>query len=279
MSTRYTAASVLFAAGKGSRMAEHDGNKTLLPLEPGSSPFEGKRPILLHILDQLPTGPKAVVIHHRRDDVIRVTRNLGLTYCDQPSLNGTGGALLAARPFLESVTEDRVLMTMGDVPFVRRKTYGYLLERLDAHPLVVLGFEPRDRKQYGVLETEGPVVHRIVEWKYWHGYSETKRELSRICNAGIYAAHRPTLLLYLESLEKRPHTVLKDRNGRSREIQEFFLTDLVELMAADGLQTGYILAEDETEVMGIDDSDALLKAQRLYAKRFFSPDAPPSSAL
>jgi bifunctional UDP-N-acetylglucosamine pyrophosphorylase/glucosamine-1-phosphate N-acetyltransferase len=259
-------------------MAEHNGNKTLLPLEPGPSPFEGKRPILLHILEQLPSGPKAVVIHHRREDVIRATRHLGLTYCDQPSLNGTGGALLAARPFLESVAEDRVIMTMGDVPFVRRTTYRSLLERLDAHPLAVLGFEPLDRKQYGVLETEGPVVHRIVEWKYWHGYSKTERDLYRICNAGIYVAHRPTLLRYLESLEKRPHSVLKDRNGRAQEIEEFFITDLVELMAADGLQTGYILAEDETEVMGIDDADALLKAQRLYSKRLFMPDAPPSAA-
>ena len=273
MSTHRTAASVLFAAGKGSRMTKHDGNKTLLPLEPGPSPFQGNRPILLHILDQLPSGPKAVVIHHRREDVIRVTRHLGLTFCDQPSLNGTGGALLAARPFLESLQEDRALMTMGDVPFVRPTTYSALLEHLDRYPLVVLGFEPLDRKQYGVLETEGPVVHRIVEWKYWHAYSEAERELHRICNAGIYAAHRPTLLRYLGALEKHPHLVLKDRDGRSQEIREFFITDLVELLAKDGLQTGYILTEDETEVMGIDDAGALLKAQRLYAERF-SPAEP-----
>lgn len=274
MSNHRAAASILFAAGKGSRMTEHNGNKTLLPLEPGSSLFAGKRPILLHILGRLPPGPKAVVIHHCREEVVRATRHLDLTFCDQPSLNGTGGALLAARSFLESVQENRILMTMGDVPFVRRATYSALLDRLDRYPLIVLGFKPMDRKQYGVLETEGPVVRRIVEWKYWQAYSEAERELHGICNAGIYAARRPDLLRYLEALEKHPHIVLKEREGGTRKIQEFFITDLVELMGRDGLKTGYILAEDETEVMGIDDSDALIKAQRVYAKRFCSAASP-----
>lgn len=226
--------------------------------------------MLLHILGQLPPGPKAAVVHHRSRDVIRATRHLGLTFYEQPSLNGTGGALLAARPFLESVQEDRILLTMGDVPLVRTATYNSLLDCLERYPFAVLGFEPLDRKQYGVLETQGPVVRRILEWKYWHGHSEEKRGAYRLCNAGIYAAYRPALLRYLEPLEKRPHVVLKDRDGRSQEIREFFITDLVELMARDGYQTGYILAKDETEVMGIDDSDALLKAQRLYAERFSS---------
>ncbi|MFC1869611.1 NTP transferase domain-containing protein, partial [Thermodesulfobacteriota bacterium] len=99
--TKLKTASLIFAAGKGSRMKGFEGNKTLLPLIPGPSPFEGSRPILLHIINSLLPGPKAVVVNHRKEEVIASTRSLGLTYCEQPLLNGTGGALLASRDFLE----------------------------------------------------------------------------------------------------------------------------------------------------------------------------------
>jgi bifunctional UDP-N-acetylglucosamine pyrophosphorylase/glucosamine-1-phosphate N-acetyltransferase len=85
------------------------GNKTLLPLIPGPSPFEGECPILLHIIKSLPPGPKAVVVHHMKEEVMESTSSLGLTYCEQPVLNGTGGALLATREFMEKQDCDYLL--------------------------------------------------------------------------------------------------------------------------------------------------------------------------
>jgi len=80
-------------------MKDFGGNKTLLPLLPKASAFDGDRTILLEILRDLPPGPKAVVVNHKKEEVIEATRGLGLTYCEQPELNGTGGALLAAKGF------------------------------------------------------------------------------------------------------------------------------------------------------------------------------------
>jgi len=264
----HPAASIVFAAGKGTRMAPYEGNKTLLPLVPGASPFEGQRPILRHILEQLPPGPKAVVVHHCKDDILHATRAMDLTFLEQPSMNGTGGALLTARPFLETIEEDRILITMGDVPFVRPTTYGDLLKLLDAFALGVLGFEPKDRKKYGLLLTDGPVVRQIVEWAYWRTFPEKRLKALRICNSGIYAVRRADLLPYLDRLEKCPHVVVKERGGRPVDIQEFFITDLVTLMAEGGLETGYAVASDEREVMGIDDPESLQKAQALFSERF-----------
>lgn len=266
MSGDPTTSSIVFAAGKGSRMKGYEGNKTLLPLVPRESLFRGDRPLLLHILDQLPPGPKAVVVHHRREEVLRATEDRGIAYCDQPVTNGTGGALLAARPFLETAESRNVIVTMGDVPLVRRETYDALLARLARHPFVVLGFEPDDRKRYGLLDTSGPVVRRIIEWTYWRRLPEADRKRLRICNAGIYAARREPLLDYLDRLEQRPHRVTKEHDGRRVEIREYFITDLVELMARDGLQTGYALARDETEVTGIDDPASLRTVQRLFSR-------------
>jgi bifunctional N-acetylglucosamine-1-phosphate-uridyltransferase/glucosamine-1-phosphate-acetyltransferase GlmU-like protein len=72
------------------------------------------------------------------------------------------------------------------------------------------------------------------------------------------------LLQNLLVLEKRPHAVTKERNGKMVEVEEFFITDLVELMVEGGLKVGYVIADDETEVMGVDDLPSLIKAQEIF---------------
>lgn len=265
MSEKIPTASLIMAAGRGSRMKTYEGNKTLLPLVPVQSPFEGSEPILLHILKMLPPGPKAIIVNYKSEDVKEVTKDAKAEYFLQPVLNGTGGAILAARDFLYSLVCDRISITMGDVPFVKAETYERLVQKLDDHPMVVLGFVPRDKKRYGVLEIEEEQVKKISEWKYWRRYPEKKQTSLRICNSGIYAVRRAELLHYLPVLESRPQIVHKERNGEMVVIQEYFLTDIVEYMNRDGLSVGYILSENEWETMGVDDEDALKKAQAFYA--------------
>jgi len=257
-------ASVILAAGRGSRMKEFRGNKTLLPLVPEQSPFEGKFPILLEILNNLPPGPKALVVKYKKETVMKATRGLDLAYCEQPVLNGTGGALLATREFLERQDCDQLIITMGDVPLVTKATYSALLKDLNDKSLIVLGFRPQSKKQYGVLEIQGDQVKKIIEWKYWKTQSKKRRKTFEICNSGIYAARKDVLLRYLSILESRPHRIQKEINGKLVEIEEFFITDLVEYMSDDGLPVGYALAGDEEEVMGVDDLPALLKAQDIF---------------
>jgi bifunctional UDP-N-acetylglucosamine pyrophosphorylase/glucosamine-1-phosphate N-acetyltransferase len=264
MFTAAQTASLVFAAGKGSRMKSFDGNKTLLPLVPAPSAFQGSQPILLHILGSLPPGPKALVIHHRREEVMDCTRDLDLRYYVQPELNGTGGALLSAADFIEKERHDQLIITMGDVPFVRKETYLDLVRVLQGVHLVVLGFVPQDRRQYGVLEVEGERVKKITEWKYWSTYPAETQKTLRICNSGIYAARTQSLIPYLKVLRNNPHRVMKEREGRMTEIQEFFITDLVEWMDRDGLKVGFALAGNENEVMGIDDLSSLQRAQQYF---------------
>jgi len=259
-------ASLIFAAGRGSRMRGYDGNKTLLPLLPGPNPYQGSHPIITRILHNLPDGPKALVVNHRREDIIRATDSSGVEYCEQEILNGTGGALLAARSFLQGNPWDRLVITMGDVPFMGASTYRTLLKGLSENHFVVLGFRPVDKKEYGVLEIKEGMVTKITEWKYWRDYPEEIQDQLQICNAGIYAARRESLLTYIPVLEQRPHRVLKERDGTEVEVEEFFITDLVEWMARDGLNVGYAVVEDEHEVMGVDDLASLQRAQALFGR-------------
>jgi bifunctional N-acetylglucosamine-1-phosphate-uridyltransferase/glucosamine-1-phosphate-acetyltransferase GlmU-like protein len=263
--TRPGVASVIFAAGKGSRMVGYSGNKTLLPLVPGRSTYEGEHPLLMEVLRNLPHGPKGIVVNHCAGDVMKATQEIGASYLDQPQTNGTGGALLAARSFLESVSEDYVVITMGDVPLIRPDSYRRLVGELEANVFAVLAFAPRDRAQYGMLEMDEGRVLRITEWKYWHAYSPERQAALRFCNAGVYAARRIVLLEYMSRLARGPHHVQKKRGDQWVTIEEFFLTDLIELMSNDRLDIGVIIAPEE-EVMGVDTPEALERAQTLFRR-------------
>jgi bifunctional UDP-N-acetylglucosamine pyrophosphorylase/glucosamine-1-phosphate N-acetyltransferase len=262
----FKTASIILAAGRGSRMKDFGGNKTLLPLLPKASAFDGDRTILLEILRDLPPGPKAVVVNHKKEEVIEATRGLGLTYCEQPELNGTGGALLAAKGFLKKQKCPSVVITMGDVPFVRKKTYGALLAKLEDNALAVLGFRPESKKRYGMLRLDRNRVREIIEWRYWNEYPEEVKKTLEICNSGIYAAKREELLRYLPVLASRPHRVQKQIDGELSEVEEFFITDLVEYMNEEGGKVGYEVA-DEMEVMGVDDVVALKRAQKIFGSQ------------
>lgn len=257
-------ASVVLAAGKGSRMLGYDGNKTLLPLAPHASIYSGDRPILLEVLRNLPAGPKGIVVHHCADEVIRALSGMEASFLHQPVTNGTGGALLAAAPFLETVGEEAVIITMGDVPLIRPNTYARLVEGLSLHDLVVLAFIPADKAQYGMLEMREGEVLRIVEWKYWHAYSVEEQARLRFCNAGVYAVRRRVLVEYLGLLAGKAHVVKKRRGDSWVTIEEYFLTDLVELMRAGGLSIGVAEAPEE-EVTGVDTPEALQLVQRRFA--------------
>jgi bifunctional UDP-N-acetylglucosamine pyrophosphorylase/glucosamine-1-phosphate N-acetyltransferase len=265
LKTNTRTAAIILAAGRGSRMKEYSGNKTLLPLVPGKSPFEGSHPILINILNNLPAGPQAVVVNYRKEDVMEATRGLNIIYCEQPELNGTGGGLIAAWEFLKKQACDQVIITMGDVPLVKNATYRALGDYLTDNSFVILGFRAESKKQYGLLEIQKNRVTKIIEWKYWQGYPEDKRQALEICNAGIYAARTDDLLYYLSVLASRPHKVHKKIDGKQLEVEEFFLTDIVEYMSNDGLPVGYMTVDNEGEVMGVDDLNALVKAQKLFS--------------
>lgn len=245
-------------------MTGYTGNKTLLPLVPHESLYLGTHPLLIEVLHNLPPGPAGIVVNHCADAVREATRHLTVTYCPQPETNGTGGALLAARGFLESVDSEAVVITMGDVPLIRKETYRRLVDRLDSSPMALLAFAPRDRAQYGMLEIDGDRVVRIVEWKYWKDFPEEELSRLRFCNAGVYSVRRRQLLPCLDRLEATPHRVLKQRGDQWVEIQEYFLTDLVEIMGRDGLAVAMVVV-DEDEVIGVDTPESLRRVQALFA--------------
>lgn len=257
-------ASIIMAAGRGSRMKGYTGNKTLLPLVPEGTPFQGRKPILVTLLSSLPEGPKAIIVNHCKENVREIVGESNATFCEQPVLNGTGGAIIAADSFIKSQDCPQFLITMGDVPFVKKETYSNMVSALGGNDIVVLGFRTDDKKQYGVLEIESGCVKKITEWKYWKDYPEDQQKKITICNSGIYAVTKEALETFLPVLASRPQLVQKEVNGQMTTIEEFFITDLIEYMVADGRSVGYLVTESDTETMGVDDLSALERAQKIF---------------
>lgn len=253
--------SIILAAGRGSRMKGYNKNKTTISL---LSNYE--YPIILEILKNLPPGNKIIVIHYRKEDVIHTTNRLKVKYCQQPELNGTGGAILAAHDLIKDMKEKDVVITMGDVPLVTRKTYYRLIEALKNYDLVVLGFKTKDKRQYGLLEVEGDRVKKIIEWNTWKDFSKEEKDKYEVCNSGIYAIKKEALLNYIPVLSSRPHIVIKKRNGIPTKIKEYFFTDLVEYMDKEGLKIGYVTT-DEREVIGVDDLYSLTQARDIFVSK------------
>lgn len=245
-------------------MKGYEGNKALLPLIPEKGPYGGTRPMLLEILKNLPKGPKGVVVHHHKDAVIAATKGLKVSYWEQHDLNGTGGALLAARGFIETELFDHLIVTMGDVPLVKTETYLNLTDKLAHDHLTVLGFRPESKKRYGVLETDGDQVKRIIEWESRHRRSTARRNRLRICNSGIYAFRKSILNQTLSMLASTPHLVTKTVHGKASPVKEYFITDAVQYLHEAGFKVGYLMTERPEEVMGVDDSEALKNAQAIF---------------
>jgi bifunctional UDP-N-acetylglucosamine pyrophosphorylase/glucosamine-1-phosphate N-acetyltransferase len=116
------------------------------------------------------------------------------------------------------------------------------------------------------LEIDNGGVKKITEWKYWKTYPEDRQQALTVCNSGIYASRKTSLVEYLPILASRPQIVQKEVDGRMTDIEEFFFTDLIEAMVENGKRVGFHVVDDEFETMGIDDVAALKKAQAIYAE-------------
>jgi len=253
--------SIILAAGRGSRMKGFQKNKTCISLLQ-----DYDYPMILEILKNT-FGKKVIIVNYRKGDVIKATSFIkDVIYCEQPELNGTGGAILSCYEVIKGSEAEHILITMGDVPLVKRRTYLSLVQGLEKNCMMVLGFFTEDKRQYGLLEIEGDKVKRIVEWAIWKDFSEEEKKNLNICNSGIYAIRKGVLLKYMPYLKENPHTVIKERDGIPKKIREYFLTDLVEYLSRDGISVGYRIA-DEKEVIGVDDTDSLSYARKIFLSK------------
>ncbi|HEX3241107.1 MAG TPA: bifunctional UDP-N-acetylglucosamine diphosphorylase/glucosamine-1-phosphate N-acetyltransferase GlmU [Solirubrobacterales bacterium] len=178
----------------------------------------------------------------------------GVETVEQPQPDGTGGAIRAALPLIES--SETVLVLSGDVPLVSTEVIAGLLE---AHTssgaaATMLTIELEDPGSYGrVLRSESGGVERVIEAKAAGDASPEELAIREI-NAGTYAFAAAPLAEALAGLS--------NDNAQG----EYYLPDVFPALREAGHSVIAHVAEDPAVTMGVNNR-ADLAAVEVEARR------------
>jgi len=239
---------LVLAAGKGTRMKSARA-KVLHPAL--------GVPLLEHVL-RAATGagakPVLVVVGHQAAAVEAAFAGRDLEFVRQDPPLGTGHALQAAQARLARNAERTLLVLNGDLPLLRAATLVALLEahRRDGAAATLLSAVLAAPGAYGrVVRDPTGAVRAVVEARDASAEQRALREI----NAGIYAFEVGPLLQALSGL--RP------QNAQG----EYYLTDLIGLLAAAGHRVSAFAAPDPQQTLGVNSQAELAEAGRLLRER------------
>jgi len=237
MSTAGRWVAIVLAAGHGTRMRSRT---------PKVAHRIAGRPIVRHVIEAARAAgvDDVVVVVGTGADAALVREAAGsdVRFALQPEPRGTGDAVWCAREL--AVGSDRVLIMNGDVPLVTPETLAALMKALDRADLTALTAAV-PVEAYGVLETEGERIVRIIETKAAEGVDRAE---IRLINSGQYAARSAWLWSHLEHVTPAP-------NG------ERYLTQLAAMAYDEGNPAVAVTAGDPSEVRGINDRVQLAEAE------------------
>ncbi len=234
---------IILAAGQGKRM------RSSLPKV--LQPLAGK-PLLAHVLasaDALAADDVCVVYGHGGEAVKAANPTRNIRWALQAEQLGTGHAVQQAMP--DTPGENRVLILAGDVPLLTPMTLARLLSETPQADMAVLTVDMDDPTGYGRVVRKNGRVKSIVEQK---DASAEQRALTEI-NTGVILAPGDKLKGWLAKL------------GNSNSQGEYYLTDVIAMAVADGVEVHGIKANSSVEVMGINDKKQQAIAERALQAR------------
>ncbi len=238
---------IILAAGKGTRM-KSDLAKVLHPI--------GGVPMLAYVIAAARaagSGKIVAVIGHQAQRVRELFHDDDLVFVEQKELLGTGHAVLQAKSAFGAARED-VIILCGDVPLIRPETLKSLYNKKmqDGAAVVVLTTILDDPTGYGrvVKAVDGRII-KIVEEKD----ANAEEKLIREINSGIYCVESE----FLFSAVGR----LKNNNVQ----KEYYLTDIIEIAYKDGIRAVSLMVSDHDEVMGVNTTEELRRAERIIKER------------
>jgi len=231
---------VILAAGKGTRM-KSDITKVCHKV--------GNKTMIEHVVNtSSELKPKDIVVVVSKDniEIIRkVLENTDVRLKIQQGQLGTGHAVLSAMPCCNDQTN--LLVLLGDVPLINSQTLNKIVTT--PYDAVIIGFKNYDTEnRFGRIIIQNNRVDRIVEYL---DATEEERAVP-LCNSGmlwIKAEHVP--LIY----------EIKNDNKKG----EYYLTDIIEIMANLGLDIGFLEA-NVAECMGVNTPEDLETVNDIYHK-------------
>ena len=239
---------IVLAAGRGTRM--RSGTPKVLHKVCG-------KPVLDYVLDiaqSLRSLETYVVVGHGSQKVKDAVGG-GVQFVQQDNLLGTADAVNRCSAFLKDF-RGTVLVLCGDTPLLSRDIVAALLKKhhrsgASASVLTANVYDPRG---YGRIVREGGLIKAIREQKDVSAVENKIREI----NVGVYCFNAQKLF-----------EILKKVKLNSRK-NEFYLTDVIELLLAEGKKVETVTTQDETVAFGINTREDLAQAQAIIRKRILS---------
>jgi bifunctional UDP-N-acetylglucosamine pyrophosphorylase/glucosamine-1-phosphate N-acetyltransferase len=235
---------IILAAGQGTRMRS-DLPKVLHPL--------GGAPLLQHVIHtakELGSTAIHVVYGHGGERVREVLAHEDVNWVLQTEQLGTGHAVDQAMPSVQD--DDTLLVLYGDVPLVKAGTLVKLIAQAEQGALSVLTATLDNPFGYGrMIRGINGKLSGIVEQK---DASEEQLHIKEI-NTGFLAAPAGKLRAWLNKLDN------------SNAQGEYYLTDVVGIAAGEGTTVDSASAEDEYEILGVNDRVQLATLERVYQQQ------------
>ena len=232
---------VILAAGQGKRM------RSVLPKV--LQPIAGK-PMLGHVLDAARAldAQRICVVYGHGGEVVRERLDApDLAWARQEPQLGTGHAVQQALPHL--VDGDMALVLYGDVPLIGVPTLRRLAEAAGTGRMALLTVEFDDPTGYGrILRDDAGRVTRIVEEK---DATEAQRQVREV-NTGILVAPVERLRDWL------------GRIGNDNAQGEYYLTDIIGLAVAEGVEVVTVQPDAVAETLGVNSKPQLAELERIH---------------
>lgn len=231
---------VILAAGKGTRMKSNItkvchkvGNKTMIE----------------HVVNtsyKLTNNIVVVVSKENIEDIRKTLEDTKVRLKIQYEQLGTGHAVMSAMPCCDK--SENMLILLGDVPLISDKTLNKVINtNFDA---VIIGFRNYDSSnKFGRIITKEGRVSRIVEYL---DATEEERKIT-LCNSGM---------LWMKSA----HAELLYEINNNNKKGEYYLTDLIEIMANKDLKIGFLEAS-AVECMGVNSPEELKQVNNFFNRK------------
>ena len=231
---------IILAAGKGTRM------RSTLPKV--LQPLAG-RPLLGHVIataKKLNATNIITIFGHGGNLVQEAFSQENIQWVEQAEQLGTGHAVKVTLPVLP---KDGVsLILSGDVPCVTQDTLQRLLDASMQTGIGIVTLTVNDATGYGRIVRENGQIQAIVEHK---DANDEQRKIKEF-NTGIYCVSNAKLHQWLPQLS--------NQNAQG----EYYLTDIIAMAIADGLEVASVEPTLAFEVEGVNDRIQLAALEREF---------------
>ena len=161
-----------------------------------------------------------------KQEIEQILQN-SVKYIYQDEVFGTGYAILKSVDYLKA-KEGNVIILNGNIPLIKSETIKKLVKKAEKEENAgtILSAISNNPIGYGRVIRDVNNIKKIVE---------EQKSIFEV-NAGVYVYNIKELLNVIDRLQKN-------------KIGLYYITDIIEMMAVQGLKIGALLLEDNTEVL------------------------------